>query len=120
MCSRRGQVRSAGVPHQRAVAYEGCTQRRLLDSSLRCFERPSQVAGVLPLPAAHAARSAALKLVASLAAEASSGRLRGAALLDLLHARCAGAMGDAAAHKLALRLLRAAAEPYFAMLERWL
>lgn len=64
--------------------------------------------------------SAALKLVASLAAEASSGRLRGAALLDLLHSRCAGAMGDAAAHRLALRLLRAAAEPYFGMLERWL
>ena len=64
--------------------------------------------------------SAALKLVASLAADASSGRLRGAALLDLLHARCAGAMGDAAAHRLALRLLRAAAEPYFGMLERWL
>lgn len=77
---------------------------------------------MLPAPhcCAHAARSAALKLVASLAAEASSGRLRGAALLDLLHARCAGAMGDAAAHKLALRLLRAAAKPYFAMLERWL
>lgn len=63
---------------------------------------------------------AALKLVASLAAEASARRLRGAALLDLLHARCGASMGDAAAHRLALRLLRAAAEPYFAMLERWL
>lgn len=62
----------------------------------------------------------ALKLVASLAAEASAGRLRGAGLLDLLHARCGAAMGDAAAHRLALRLLRAAAEPYFAMLQRWL
>jgi hypothetical protein len=71
------------------------------------------LSGSLPL-------CAALKLVASLAAEASSGRLRGAALLDLLHARCAAAMGDGAAHRLALRLLRAAAEPYFAMLERWL
>ncbi|KAL4425465.1 hypothetical protein ABPG75_009481 [Micractinium tetrahymenae] len=62
----------------------------------------------------------ALKLVASLAADASARRLRGAALLDALHARCSACMGDAAAHRLALRLLRAAAEPYFAMLERWL
>ena len=51
----------------------------------------------------------ALRLVASLAAEASAGRLRGAALLDLLHSRCAAVMGDAHAHKLALRLLRCAA-----------
>ncbi|PSC76155.1 Gamma-tubulin complex component 2 [Micractinium conductrix] len=62
----------------------------------------------------------ALKLVASLAADASARRLRGAALLDALHSRCSACMGDAAAHRLALRLLRAAAEPYFSMLERWL
>lgn len=91
----------------------------------------SALRSFLHIPLAAACRSAtkhitllacpaALKLVASLAAEASSGRLRGAALLDLLHTRCAGAMGDAAAHRLALRLLRAAAEPYFGMLERWL
>ena len=63
---------------------------------------------------------AALRLVACLAAEASAGRLRGAQLLDLLHGRAGEVMGDAAAHKLALRLLRAAAEPYFSLLERWL
>lgn len=63
---------------------------------------------------------AALKLVASIAAEASSRRLRGAGLLSLLHTKVGALMGDADAHKLALRLLRAAAEPYFAMLERWL
>lgn len=62
----------------------------------------------------------ALRQVASLAAEASAGKLRGATLLDLLHYKCAAIMGDAQGHKLALRLLRAATEPYFAMLERWL
>lgn len=58
--------------------------------------------------------------MASLAADASARRLRGAALLDALHAQCSACMGDVAAHRLALRLLRAAAEPYFAMLARWL
>lgn len=51
----------------------------------------------------------ALRLVATLAAEASAAKLRGAALLDLLHQRCAAVMGDAHAHRLALRLLRCAA-----------
>jgi len=63
---------------------------------------------------------AALKLVATIAAEASSRCLRGAGLLSLLHAKVSALMGDADAHKLALRLLRAAAEPYFSMLEKWL
>jgi gamma-tubulin complex component 2 len=63
---------------------------------------------------------AALKLVASIAAEASSRRLRGGGLLSLLHTKVSAVMGDADAHKLALRLLRAACEPYFAMLEKWL
>jgi len=63
---------------------------------------------------------AALRLVASIASDASSKRLRGASLLNLLHSRAAGLLGDAAAHRLALRLLHAAAEAYFAMLERWL
>eukprot|EP00887_Chlorella_sp_A99_P000883 scaffold5.g883.t1 len=62
----------------------------------------------------------ALRFVACLAAQASAGRARGAALLDLLDRRAGESLGDAQAHKLALRLLRAAAEPYFAMLERWL
>lgn len=63
---------------------------------------------------------AAMRLVATIAADASFKQARGAALLNLLHAKAAGLLGDAAAHRLALRLLRAAAEPYFAMLERWL
>jgi gamma-tubulin complex component 2 len=63
---------------------------------------------------------AALKLVATVAAEASSRCLRGAGLLSLLHTKASALMGDADAHKLALRLLRAAAEPYFSMLEKWL
>lgn len=62
----------------------------------------------------------ALRLVATLAADASRKQLRGAALLDLLHERTAMALGDASAHALVLRLLRVASEPYFAMLERWL
>lgn len=62
---------------------------------------------------------AALRLTATIAADASSRRLRGAALLSLLHARTASLLGDAAGHKLCLRLLRAAARPYFALLERW-
>ncbi len=48
----------------------------------------------------------ALRLVASVAAEASAAKLRGAGVLDLLHHRCAAIMGDAHGHKLALRLLR--------------
>ena len=63
---------------------------------------------------------ASLSLVASLVAEASSQRLRGAALLDMLHARASSLLGDTTAHKLAQRLLKAAAEPYFAVLERWI
>jgi gamma-tubulin complex component 2 len=63
---------------------------------------------------------AALRLVATIAAEASPRRLRGAGLLSLLHNKVGALMGDADAHKLALRLLRAAAEPYFSMLEKWL
>lgn len=62
----------------------------------------------------------ALMLVASLAAEASSKRLRGASLLDMLHSQTSSLLGDASSFKLAQRLLKAAAEPYFAVLERWI
>ncbi|RMZ52722.1 hypothetical protein APUTEX25_000841 [Auxenochlorella protothecoides] len=61
----------------------------------------------------------ALRLVAGLCAEASARGLRGAPLLDLLHDRAARSFGDARAHALLTRLLRAAAAPYFAMLARW-
>jgi gamma-tubulin complex component 2 len=62
----------------------------------------------------------ALRLAATLAADASSNKLRGAALLDSLSARCSASAGDVHAHRLAIRLLRAAAEPYFQMLEQWI
>ena len=62
----------------------------------------------------------ALRLAATLAADASFNKLRGAALLDALSARCSASAGDVHAHRLAIRLLRAAAEPYFQMLEQWI
>ena len=109
-----------------AAALDGAALRRMAAHNWLLFPL-SYIAVVKAVPALFKPLlselpplCAALKLVASLAAETSSGRLRGAALLDLLHARCAAAMGDGAAHRLALRLLRAAAEPYFSMLERWL
>ena len=61
----------------------------------------------------------ALRLVAGIAAEASARRLRGASLLSMLHTKAGGLMGDATAHRLVLRLLRAASEPYFAQLWSW-
>lgn len=63
---------------------------------------------------------ASLRVVAGVAAEASSHRLRGASLLNLLHNKFHALMGDAAGQKLTLRLLRASSEPYFAALERWI
>lgn len=115
MCSRPWQVRRLGR------GLDTWPRRKLSSRGVLVCAPPCWCRCRLFGPAAHAcATTAALKLVASLAAEASAGQLRGAPLLDLLHARCAAAMGDAAAHRLAHRLLRAAAEPYFSMLERWL
>lgn len=48
----------------------------------------------------------ALRCVASLCAEAAAEKLRGAALLDLVHGHAARAFGDARCHTLLLRLLR--------------
>lgn len=64
-----------------------------------------------PLEAMHA--------VATLCAQLSSQRLRSAGLLDALHDAASRSFGDARIHTLLRRLLRAAAAPYFVMLERW-
>lgn len=63
---------------------------------------------------------AALRLVAKLAAECWL--LRGAAILDVLHATATSSpvVGDSAAVTLAQRLLRVSSQPYFAMLGRWI
>lgn len=90
-----------------------CSTRIAIPRPWRCYN----TAACAPLPPHSLSLSQALwyyvqppmlalRLVASLAAEASAGKLRGAALLDLLHQRCAAVMGDAQGHKLALRLLR--------------
>lgn len=63
---------------------------------------------------------ASLGLAASVAAEAATRKLRGAALLNLLHSRHAAVAGDVAARGLLGKLLRAGCAPYFKMLERWL
>ncbi|BDA43053.1 Gamma-tubulin complex component 2 [Coccomyxa sp. Obi] len=63
---------------------------------------------------------ASLSLAASVASEAAARKLRGASLLNLLHARYAAVAGDTAARGLLSKLLQAGAAPYFKMLERWL
>ena len=55
----------------------------------------------------------AMQLLASVAAAAASGKLRGASLIQLLHDRCARTAGDATARRLLQRLLEAACVPYF-------
>ena len=60
---------------------------------------------------------AAMELLAAIAARAPA--LRGAPLLNMLHAEAADRAGDAAARELLLRLLRAAAAPYARAVERW-
>eukprot|EP00873_Tetraselmis_striata_P043027 jgi/Tetstr1/463291/TSEL_008215.t1 len=63
---------------------------------------------------------ASLALLAAIAAEAASKRLRGPELLNLLHARANSMAGSGQARSLMLKLLCAGAEPYMRMLERWL
>ncbi|KAK9817974.1 hypothetical protein WJX72_005158 [[Myrmecia] bisecta] len=63
---------------------------------------------------------ASMQLLASIAQEASQQRLRGSALLNLLHSWAARVAGDAAARRLVHKLLQAACCPYFRSLERWL
>jgi gamma-tubulin complex component 2 len=107
------------VAHALAAAARGV----LLDWALMLAQLEAQAAaGRLTLQALWyyvQPAAAALSVLAGACAEASARRARGAPLLDLLAARAAAAAGDAAAARLAGRLLRAAAEPYFLMLERW-
>ena len=55
----------------------------------------------------------AMQLLASVAAAAAAGKLRGASLIQLLHDRSARTAGDATARRLLQRLLQAACAPYF-------
>ena len=56
---------------------------------------------------------ASLRLLAAVAAEAAVGKLRGSALLNLLHHRSADVAGDDQARRLVQKLLHAACAPYF-------
>ena len=56
---------------------------------------------------------AAMQLLATVAAAAAEGALRGAALIDLLVERRAHVAGDEHARRLLQRLLQAACAPYF-------
>ncbi|KAL3137516.1 hypothetical protein ABBQ38_004802 [Trebouxia sp. C0009 RCD-2024] len=63
---------------------------------------------------------ASLQLLASIASEAAVSKVRGSALLNLLHQRSQAVAGDEQAHRLLQKLLHAACAPYFRVLERWL
>ena len=56
---------------------------------------------------------ASLQLLASICSEAAVGKLRGSALLNLLHHRSGSVAGDGPAHRLLHKLLHAAFTPYF-------
>ena len=59
---------------------------------------------------------ASLQLLAAVATEAAVGKLRGSALLNLLHQRLTSAAGNDQAWQLLQKLMQAACAPYF----RWL
>ncbi|DBA91460.1 hypothetical protein WJX77_003506 [Trebouxia sp. C0004] len=63
---------------------------------------------------------ASLQLLAAISSQAAVGKLRGSALLNLLHQRSHAVAGDDQARRLLQKLLHAACTPYFRMLERWL
>lgn len=56
---------------------------------------------------------ASLQLLASLAAEAAAGKLRGSALINLLHQRSSSVAGDDQAQRMMQKLMHAACRPYF-------
>ena len=56
---------------------------------------------------------ASLQLLASISGEAAQGKLRGSALLNLLHQRSQAVAGDEQARRLLQKLLHAACAPYF-------
>jgi len=56
---------------------------------------------------------ASLQLLAAISSEAAVGKLRGSALLNLLHQRGHAVAGDDQARRLLQKLLHAACTPYF-------
>ena len=56
---------------------------------------------------------ASLQLLAAISSEAAMGKLRGSALLNLLHQRSHAVAGDDQARRLLQKLLHAACTPYF-------
>ncbi len=56
---------------------------------------------------------ASLQLLAAISSEAAVGKLRGSALLNLLHQRSHAVAGDDQARRLLQKLLHAACTPYF-------
>ena len=62
----------------------------------------------------------ALRILAEIAGRAAAERLRGAALLNLLHGMAQQVAGDSTAHELLMRLLHAASVPYLSSLHQWI
>ena len=62
----------------------------------------------------------AFQLVAKIASDISSRRLRGSDVLSYLHDKADKVIGDPLARKFMSRILATTTEPYFNMLERWI
>ena len=62
----------------------------------------------------------AFQLVAKLASDAATRRLKGASLLSYIHQLSEGVAGDPLASKFMARILRSTTDPYFAILEKWM
>ena len=116
-CSRYewGRVCHALAAALRSVLYDWDLMVAQLESQLKAGKLTLQGLWYYVQPP-----MSALRFAATLAAEASVNKLRGASLLDMLASRCASSAGDAHINRLAHRLLRAASEPYFQSLEKWL
>lgn len=61
-----------------------------------------------------------IEILASIVDEIIRGRLRGGALLSVLHAHAMNQLSDSKAQELCLHLAQAASEPYFTILEQWI
>jgi len=62
----------------------------------------------------------AFQLVANLASDAATRRLKGASLLSHIYKLSKGVAGDPLASKFMARILRSTTDPYFAILEKWM
>lgn len=62
----------------------------------------------------------AFQLVAKLASDAATRRLKGASLLSHIHQLSEAVAGDPLASKFMARILRSTTDPYFAILEKWM